>query len=388
MKKLLIFPLIIGTLYAQSFEQFLDEATTKSPYLRANSFNVKEANERAEMTTRYKNPSLSLELSNFSPDVGSSDVGYRVGVRQPLRLWGVGDARERVAKSQKEESISLLQLTHAKFVREISLLYTLYKASVAKEKLANEELGISQKIAQISKERYSSGTIARVKYMQAVVDTQRVENRVSKIRVERLSYYYKLIAFAGLEDDAEIETAYSFGLSEEHSTKKSASLALLKTQKALALTSSELYANRVEWVNLYGEFEQEPDQSIARVGVEIPLVVFNTKKEEKTIATLEAKKLELLTQNTQRRVIMQLKELDNSIEALEALELSTQKLLLSQQELLTMHEEAYKIASIDLVELQLIKNQMIATKESLIATQLQKEQKIIEHNYLVGDYNE
>ena len=53
-----------------------------------------------------------------------------------------------------------------------------------------------------------------------------------------------------------------------------------------------------------------------------------------------------------------------------------------------MYEDGYKIANINLVELQLIKNQMISTKEKLIEIQTQKEKNIIGYNYLTGAYNE
>ena len=85
---------------------------------------------------------------------------------------------------------------------------------------------------------------------------------------------------------------------------------------------------------------------------------------------------------------MKLKELSRSIESLSGLQLSTSELYKSQKELLIMYEDAYKIASIDLIELQVIKNQMIRTKEDAIEIELSKEQNIIQHNFLTGEYNE
>ncbi len=53
-----------------------------------------------------------------------------------------------------------------------------------------------------------------------------------------------------------------------------------------------------------------------------------------------------------------------------------------------MYEDGYKIANINLVELQLIKNHMIRTQEKLIDINTKKENNIIEYNYLTGAYNE
>ena len=149
-----------------------------------------------------------------------------------------------------------------------------------------------------------------------------------------------------------------------------------------------MHSNRVEWIDLYGEFESEPDQSIARIGVDIPLAIFNTKSQERTIAKLQAKKSELISENINTTLSMKLKELSRSIESLSGLQLSTSELYKSQKELLLMYEDAYKIASIDLIELQVIKNQMIKTKEDAIEIELSKEQNIIQHNFLTGEYNE
>lgn len=388
MKLLLSIALVASLAQAESFETFLDTALQTSPYLESNRLNIEQSNVQARLTQRYKNPSLELELSNFSTDADGNKGGYRAGLSQPLRLWGIGDDRKTLATAQKAEAQSFVKLNRANFVLSTSRAYSRYKYALAREALREEELEISQTILDISRARFDNGTIARVKFMQAEVDVHRGENRLNRAKVERLSSYYQLLATAGVTETPSIDDGYEFKLALGEDATDAASLLYVKSKRASAAAKAKLNANRLEWVNLYGEFEKEPDQKIARVGVSIPLILFNAKKEEKKIAQLEAKKRELQAKNMDNSLRMRLKKIETSIEALKRLEQSTAKLLQSQEKLLAMYRDGYKIANINLVELQSIKNQMIQTKADSLEIRYSKEQNIIQYNFLVGEYNE
>ena len=388
MKILFLVPLLIGTLQAQTFENFLTDSLEKSPLLKTNALSLEQVAQKSELTTRYKNPTLSLEVSNFDLATGGNEAGYAAGISQPIRLWGVSGAREDLAQAQTQEVQASVKLSRASFVRGLSSLYSNYKNALKAESLAKEELAIAQKIAEISQSRFESGTIARVKYIQASLDTKRIKNTLAQARVKKTTAYYRLMGFRGLNEEVEVDTAYDFTLANENTLHSNASIELSHAKVKSARASSELNANKLEWINLYGSYEQEPDQGIARVGVNIPLVIFNTKSQEKQIAKLSADKSELITQNLSEQLKFKLRELSNSIETLKAVEMTSQELLLSQRELLSMYQEGYKIANIDLIELQAIKNQLIQTKANLLNITLQKELNIIEHNYLTGTYNE
>ena len=388
MKRLLLIPLLIGVLQAQTFEQFLSDSLQKSPLLKTNALTLEQAEQNADLTTRYKNPTLSLEVSNFSLDVGGEKTGYSAGISQPIRLWGVSDARENVTTAQKQEVEASVKLSRAAFIKKLSSLYAQYKNAVGAEALAKEELFIAKKIAKISQSKIENGTIAKVKSIQATLDTKRLENFFAQMSVNKTTAYYRLMGFRGLNETVELDTKYNFSLSEKSELISNAQIALSQASKKKAVANAELNSNKLEWIALYGQFEQEPDQSIARVGVNIPLVLFNTKSQEKQIAKLTADKTELITQNLTQTVAFKLKELKNSITTLQRVEQTSQELLNSQKELLSMYEEGYKIANINLIELQTIKNQLIQTKANLLNITLAKELSIIEHNFLTGTYNE
>ena len=390
MKKIWFIPLLTTlTLCAQDFENFKEDALQNSPYLQANSLKVQSAQAVSKITTRYKNPTLGLEASQFSQNgVSSNKSGYRVELTQPLRLWGVGDDRENLAQSQQQSAQTSVSLSRAAFIRNLSLRFVAYKRLVTLKDLALEELAISQKIAAISKARFENGTIARVKYLQAKLDVKRINNSVDTLDLTKTDAYYNLLAFAGLKQQRAIGTDYSFTLQKDNKTMSSPELAFLAAEKKVATAKAELNANKLEWVNMRAEFEKEPDQDIYRVGVNIPLVVFNTKKEEKQIAKLQAQTKAFLYEQKESANNFTLKKIVRLIEKLTALQKSTQELQASQNALLLMYEDGYKIANINLIELQLIKNQMISTKEKLIEIQTQKEKNIIGYNYLTGAYNE
>ena len=380
--------LLCASLYAVDFETFLADSLEKSPLLKTNALSLEQVDENAKLLTRYKNPSLSLEASHFSADVGSSAQGYRAAISQPLRLWGVSDAREALGNAQKEQTIASVKLARANFIAQFSSLYAEYKLSVFTEELTQEELEIVQYIAGISKERYKNGTIARVKFIQASLDEKRVKNFLAQAKVAKMSAYYRLIGWSGVNEELNVDTDYSFILSKKNDTRSNAQVAFLRANVKNADANAEINTNKLEWVNLNAEFEQVPNQSITRVSVDIPLVIFNTKSQEKRIAKLESQKAEFITENFTQQVVFKLRKLQNSITRLREVEKTATELLDELQELLNMYEEGYKIANTNLIELQSIKNQFIKTKANLLNIKLKKELNIIEHNFLTGTYNE
>ncbi len=390
MKKLWIIPLFVTlSLSAQDFESFKEEALLKSPYLQANKMALTQAQQESTITTRYKNPSLGLEASQFSQDgIASTQSGFRVEVTQPLRLWGIGNTREELANAQILNAQQSITLNKAAFIRDLSYRYLLYKRLTNLQTLTQEEYKISQKIVAISKARFESGTIAKVKYLQAKLDLKRINNNMQNIELLQTDAYYNLLAFAGLKTQREIQTQYSFSLHKPQEKPNSPELAYLDSQAKIAKANAQLNANKLEWIDLRAEFENEPDQDIIRVGVSVPLVVFNTKTQEKKIAQLQAQTKELLYEQKERANSFTLKKILRLVNKLDALEQSTKELYEIQHELLMMYEDGYKIANINLIELQLIKNQMISTKEKLIELQIQKERNIVQYNYITGAYNE
>ena len=384
-KKFLLLSCVVTLTQAQEFESFVQERLESSVSLQKSILELQQSKLDAKIATRYKNPTLSLEVSDFNSNV-SNDIGFRGAFAQPLRLWGVGTAMKQLSSAKEQKAQIETQMSRADFLSGLYKLYSDYKYASDAKVLVEEELEIAQNISEISKERFESGTIAKVKYLQASLDVRRLKNALALAEAKKTTAYYALLSFSGSDDGVSIESDFEVQLLAKSAQNLQVALSQKSLQQAEAETS--LNAHRVSWIEAYAEFEKEPEQSIARVGLDIPLALFNSKSEERQIAQLEAKKATLESEYIEKRVALRLKELEASIKTLRFVEQSSQELLLSQEELLTIYEESYKSASIDFVELQLIKNQLIQTKEKLLEIHLQKAYKIIEHNYLSGAYNE
>jgi len=141
-------------------------------------------------------------------------------------------------------------------------------------------------------------------------------------------------------------------------------------------------------MNLFAEFESEPQQDITRVGLSFPLAVFNNKSQEKRIASLQASRSQLRIDNETKRLNIELKRLNNERKSLQKLIVKNENILTSEVELLDMFQNAYKIANINLLQLQDIKNKVIMTKKSLIQIKTALNQNAIHSNYNQGHYND
>jgi cobalt-zinc-cadmium efflux system outer membrane protein len=122
--------------------------------------------------------------------------------------------------------------------------------------------------------------------------------------------------------------------------------------------------------------------------VKLPLAFFNTKSQEKQIARLEADKVDLLIQNKNTQLDLESHRLQKQKQKLMRLKEQNTEVLKTEIELLKMFEEGYKIANINLLELQDIKNKVIETKERLIQIKTALNQNAITTNYMQGSYNE
>ncbi|NOR58813.1 MAG: TolC family protein, partial [Sulfurimonas sp.] len=267
--------LISASLFAQDFDAFLDNALKNSPYLKSSNLSLSQAREQGSVMTRYKNPSLELEYSAFRPDNSSDDNGYRAAFTQPVRLWGVGSDSEAYADATLKKAASNYSLTYAEFTHDISMLYTEYANQKKKLELAGEELEIAKHIYDISKERNSAGTISRGVMLQAQVDYEMVEIKAQTLNITIQETYFKLLKFASISKEVELDFKYEFKLDSDASSTNNPNINYLKSYKEEAKASSQIDSNKVKWVNLTAEFEDEPNQNIVRIGASIPLAIFN-----------------------------------------------------------------------------------------------------------------
>ena len=387
LKNILLSGLLATVLQAESFDIFLQKAIQNSPYLKSSALAIEQAQEQGSALTRYANPSLELEYSQFSPDVGDSDNGYRVNYSQPIRLWSVGDDKEALAQSMRQSASAVYEKERAVFIKSISLQYTRYSQQKMFLRLGDEELEIAKKIYDISLARYESGTISRGMMLQAKVAYEMIQISNESLVLAANQSYFKLLKSAGTKKEIDLEDRFDFKI-EDTLADANPNLKLIKMQETQALNEAKVNTNTVEWMNVYAEYEAEPDQDIIRAGVNFPLAFFNTKSQERSISKLQANRAELILSNETMRLDMDTLRLEKERTSLEKLYAKNKKILSTELELLKMFEEGYQIANINLLELQDIKNKVISTKESLIKIKTALNQNAIYTNYNQGTYND
>jgi len=387
-KNILISGLLCTLLSAESFDTFLQRAIQNSPYLESSALSVKQVKERGSAISRYKNPTLELEYSDFNPDAGSSDDGYRVNFSQPIRLWGVGDDRDTLANNTIKNADASYARAKAIFVRDISIAYTNYTNKKSLVKLGKQELNIAKTIYDISSSRYEVGTISRGLMLQAKIDYEMVQIKNENLSLNATQAYYNLLNLSAINEEIALDDEYSFSLHVEQDLANNPNLMVLKSQQDTALAQAILDTNKVEWMNVFAEFESEPEQDITRFGVNFPLAIFNTKSQEVQIAKLQSEKASLLIDNQETKLNITMSRLQKERASLEILQSKNQEILTSEVELLKMFQDGYKIANINLLQLQDIKNKVISTKRALIQTKTALDKNTITQNYNQGQYND
>jgi len=388
LKNILLSGLFCTSMYAESFDVFLQKAIENSPYLKSSALSIEQAKEEGSSLTRYKNPSLELEYSRFEPDIGDSDNGYRVNYAQPIRFWGVGNDKEHLAEATLQSANANFTQKKAKFIRDISLFYTRYSEQKMLIELGNEELRIAKKIYEISKARYEAGTISRGVMLQSQVAYEMIQIRNENLSLTAMQSYYDLLKIAGFNHQIELDTEHEFMSNVFTDNTQNPDIISIYREQEKAISQADVNSNKVEWMSLYAEYESEPEQDITRIGVNLPLAFFNTKSQEKQIARLEADKADLLIQNKNVQLDIENSRLQKQKQTLTRLKNQNTKVLKTEIELLKMFEEGYKIANINLLELQDIKNKVIETKERLIQNKTALNQNAIITNYMQGNYNE
>ena len=268
----------------------------------------------------------------------------------------------------------------------MSLLYVEYSQKQKLLDLANEELKIAQKINEISNQRFLSGSLSKALMLQADIDYATAQSNVLEHEREHSLSHYDLLAFAGVTEELQIEPNYQFGLINDE--KENPDIALLESENAMSISESKLNTYAIESIEVFGEYEREGNQNIYRAGVSIALPFFNDKSEEKSILSLQERRNALALKAYKNRLQTKITTLKKELDTLNRLLQKRQSNLKNEQELMNMYNDAYAIATINILELYEIKNRLLSTKREVINLQSQISRTTIDYNYTQGNYNE
>ncbi|MFO1366640.1 MAG: TolC family protein [Acinetobacter sp.] len=320
-----------------SFEQIL--AQIRAYQNQQSNWQIQQqmANAQLKQSGLWANPSLSIEQTGLQ---SNQDRELAIGISQPLDLFGQRRAAQKVAKL----SASQIDLEQQRYNAELELIVQYAWSQVAllqlEKSLVAEQLQVSQENLDATMKRYQAGNIAQVDVERvriAHLENQRIYQQADlQLRVAQ----QQLASFWGSDlnqfviapsvnelwsrataiktDRPDIENLFERGLQRE-TQRQQANIDQLKA-KSRPQPTMTLGVNRTR------SADQNTENQI-RLGVEIPLNIFNSQKYGIQIA--EAKQT-LIQQ--QQRFYRQQNQLDIDVRLAELRGLQTQFKQLNDQQ--------------------------------------------------------
>jgi cobalt-zinc-cadmium efflux system outer membrane protein len=378
----------ISFTYAESYESLLQLALEQNNALKITQTKEEQVRLRGAIERRMENPNLELELADFSAKrvFRENELGARVGVSQSILLPSLKSDQKRLTETLAEVEQEQFKLEKSAFVYRFNRLYLAYKKLLRNEQIAQEALLVSDEILSIVEARFHAGSIAKSELIEAQIERKELLNQLKRLSLEQVKAKNSLLLFANLQNVSEISTAHSFMKVLSSSTNPT--LALTKKREAVAEAKGAVASHTIERIELFSELEAEPDQDIFRVGVAIPLPIFNQKSEEKQLAKIASQNQKMLLSTQERALTLELSQLHHEITLQEELKEHYRALMVEQEELLGVYQEGYAIAKVNLLKLNNVKKSLLKSKEELLDAEIAIERNIIKINYLQGAYNE
>ena len=391
MKKIIMIFLGFGlTAYGMSYTKFKKHTKKHAKTLQSQALNVKQVEVENAITLRTPNPRLDVEIGRYKPDFSGVEYGYAVLGSQKVRTNGYYNALQNTAEAKAMLSKAYVFENKAAYMKKVDDTYTQYVYENKLLTILKEEYALSKKMAHVAKERYVNGSETKVAYLQLKTQTLSLKTQMYTTKQKMNSLYYMLLAMGGFNKNISLSKNFIYTISTKLKNSQK-----LNSQQKILLAKEKLYAsqlhmneNRFTSYNLIAGLEKEPDQSILRVGISIPLPLRHNKEEERALSRLKMQQTKLDSSALALNIKSQKKMYISAIRELSNQYLSLKILKKEQQSLSNLLMEGYKIAQGSLFELMLAKNRLIQTKKSLLQTQKEINNQKIELHYLQGDYND
>ncbi len=377
-------------LCAMSYKEFKRYTEKNAKALQSQALSLQTTKEENKILLRTENPTLELEASRFSPDGSKSSFGYSAIASQTIRTDNYYGGLEDQATASTLLQEAYVHDGKAGYFRRLETLYTGYVYESELLALLQEEYTLSKKMTDIVYERYTNGSENRVAYLQAKTDTMTLKSQMHTIKQEINKLYYQLLAMAGLSKKVSLEKHFIYSVSTQISSvaKISSKEQILEAKRRVLESKNRINEDSINKYEVYAGIEDEPEQSILRVGVSIPLPIWNDKSEERALAKLQMQQLSLdkeqlnIDLNAQKEMIKaSIQELSEQYHSLKMLK--TEQLILND-----MLQEGYKISQGSIFVMMSAKNKLIQTQKSLLQTQKAINNQKIQLRFIRGEYND
>lgn len=376
--------------FGMSYEKFKKYTQKHANVLKSQQLSLESNRQENNILLRPQNPTLDIEASRFNPDIGNTSYQYAIGASQTVRTSNYYGGLQDKANASNLLQEAYITEGKAGYMKTLEGLYTEYVYQSKLLLLLKQEYTLSKKITNVVKERYQNGSENRVAYLQTKTDTLSLKAELHTTTQQMNSLYYQLLAITGLSKKVSLEKRFIYSISPN--TKVSNKLSPKQKIQAAKekIYSSQIRMNQSSFdsFDIYTGIENEPDQSILRLGVSMPIPLLNNKEEEKMLAKLKMQQLEL--DNTQLSIdITTQKQLLKASISEFSQQYSTLKLLnAEQQTLYDLLQEGYRISKGSIFVMMSAKDKHIQTQKSLLQTQKIINNQKIELRFLQGTYND
>jgi outer membrane protein TolC len=379
------------TLFGMSYAKFKEHTLKYSKVLQSQKLSLQVTQEENNILLRTPNPTLSLEASRFNENnIGNNSFGYSVSATQSIRTNSYMSGIKEKTYASTLLSKAYITDGKAKYLKTLESLYTSYVYQNKMLILLQKEYELSKEVTNMVKVRFLKGSDNKVSYLQAKTETLTLKTLMYTTKEQINELYFQLLSIAGFRKKISLEKRFIYSISSK--TKKTSKLSpKQKIGKAkVEIYKSDLSMNRSSFQNydLYTGIEKEPEQSILRFGINIPISIHHDKSQERMLAKLQKQQTKLDNEQLSLNIYSQKQMLKESIRELSDQYYALKSLQKEQQELASLLQEGYQIAKGSLFEMMLAKNKLIQTKKALLQTQKIINNKKIELIFLQGGYND
>jgi len=382
MKKILLIVLFtFSGVFCDDFSTFLKEAVQNSAPLKRAKIDIKRVVQNSSIKTRLNNPNIDASLSKFD-----DEDGFSIGFSQEVPFFSTTDDLKLLADAQIKEAKIRYELLYASFVKDLSLSFSKFQQAKRLYIFCKKEVSLSKKIYDISKERFENGTIPKATLLQTKLSYNQALQEQNSLKLSYKSAYYDLLLSSNISKELDLKSDHRFSIIKSQS--QNPAIKLLSIKKELAKIRSKSETKSVKSFSFFADYEKEVREDIYRVGISMPLAIFDQKKQEKKIARYEQNISDISLSFANDLQDLKKKKLSYQKTLLKKMLKKNQLLLKEQKELLNMLEVGYKEAKTGLEKLLLIKNNLIKTQKNRVLLLTKLDNITIVQNYISGAYHE
>jgi cobalt-zinc-cadmium efflux system outer membrane protein len=285
---------------APPFSALLAQAQTTAPRLAEARANVARAEGLARQAGALPNPTLDLEVENFSgsgPFRGASLSETTATIGQTLELGGKRSARISAGRAEIEAARAVARRAEAEYAFDLASAYAGAEASERRLQLARESLTLTEDDARIASALVDAGREAELRRLQAQAAVQAARATLEEAQAARATAFGNLTALAGAPTPiTAIQTSLldsAAPLFPGASPATSATAAYLAAQAEREAAARRLRVERRRavpdvTVSVGVRRFEEDDASAFVAGVSVPLPLFNQNRGNIAAARAEA----------------------------------------------------------------------------------------------------